>query len=83
MSAETLKLDRNEFRFEWEGGPYIEIARKAQPDQAFEVINVTGLDVPFTHAYLVALVDDWLLTFGRPAKAYEHLRNIAHNTLDY
>ncbi|AEK08268.1 hypothetical protein SEA_YEET_199 [Mycobacterium phage Yeet] len=81
--TETLKLNRNEFTFEWAGGPYIEIARKLQPEQAFEVINVSGADQPFTPQGLAALVDGYLLTFGRPAKAYEHLRNVAHNTLDF
>lgn len=80
--TESLFLDRNEFRFDWAGGPYIEIARKVQPERAFEVINVSETDQPFTRQGLVNLVDNWLLTFGRPAKAYEHLRNVARNTLD-
>lgn len=81
--SNTLTIKRRGFIFDWAGGPYIEIARDTASERAFDVVNVSGTDQPFTKLGLTNLVQGWIDSFDRPQDAFAHLRDTAHNVLDY
>lgn len=67
----TLKRTIQGFRFEWEGGEYVEVIRAGEP-YPFEVINTTRADgsiPPFNRDEFMREVADFIATLGEDAEA--------------
>lgn len=83
MSTKPLKRTIQGFRFQWEGGEYIEIIRVGN-QAAFEVINVTDADgnIPeFTKAVFMAQIEAYRIDRNRHTRGWlANLRDLANQT---
>lgn len=80
------KLGTVELRFEWRGGPYIDVHEKGYT--AVEVINVWDYTknepiVPVTNAGLRKAADNWVETYGDHSTPLACMAALEHDVINH